>query len=129
MLSPASCSIRAGRGVDARSQNHDPGVSHTTNSPTNRSRGCSPRNIFTVINHSNAPPHHHYHHPGRDEDTSEQKRVLPESMTDASGRIHAPLTQKPDDKNHSGVTAEDEILPGRKDPSIFFKPSETGGRR
>lgn len=48
-------------------------------------------------------------------------------MTDASGGFHGPLTQKRDDKDHSGVTAEDESLPGRKDQSI--KLSEIGGER
>lgn len=52
--------------------------------------------------------------PSRDEDILEQKPFLPESMTDASGGFHGPLTQTRDEKNHSGVTAEDEILPGRK---------------
>lgn len=108
MLSPApAASGLAAASVDAKSQNHDPGVSRTTNrSRAARHATFSPSLITQT-------------RPGRDEHTSEQKRVLPESMTDASGRIHAPLTQKPDDKNHSGVTAEDEILPGRKDPSIF----------
>lgn len=65
--------------------------------------------------------------PSRDEDILEQKPFLPESMTDTSGGFHGPLTQKRDDKNHSCVTAEDEILHGRKYQPI--KPSEIRDRR
>lgn len=76
---------------DERVHNHSLAARHTAFSPL----------LFTKT-------------PRRDEDILEQKRVLPESMTDASRGFHGPLTQKGDDRNHSGVTAEDEILPGRK---------------
>lgn len=85
---------------------HGPAAQHTTR----------PRLLFTKT-------------PSRDEDILEQKPFLPESMTDASGGFHGPLTQTRDEKNHSGVTAEDEIPLGENVSQLSLPGFAIGGER